>query len=140
MDIKDLEQAIGLPVADGTVIFTFPGIGSGKIHSELSGCTLQNMDMEQIAKAYSELGFHFIGLSTRILPETSRYIKYIQIDENLDIFRYTTIGDESYMLRVTFFVTDGVIDEISVDAAANHGKLVKKWIEERLQSSTINES
>lgn len=128
MTIKDLEYVLNRDVGKYAVIFAFPGIGTGKTHSQLSGCTLENRDMSEIATNYSKLGISFIGISTHSLPPKSDHIDYIKIRKDIDFFNYTNIDGENFVDRFTIFVSNGKILTMRILDTNEHGSIVRNWL------------
>ena len=130
MKKKDLEDALNMTLNNSTVIFTFPGIGIGNTYPELSGCSLEVREMEKIAQEFHAFDIDFIGVSTDTLPETSSYIRYIPVRNNIKLFQYVTKDDKRFIDRFTIFIHEDAIIKKRIDNAAENAMLVREWIEE----------
>ena len=123
-----LEKVLNLKLSNNTIIFSFPGIGIGNIYPELSGCTLEVHEMENIAQMYHKQDIDFIGISTSTLPSYSAYIKYLHIENNIKLFKYTNKNNNIFVDRFTLLIQNNEVIKKNIDNVKNNSIIVKEWI------------
>jgi len=129
MNIKQLEEILNIKIQNNTIIFAFPGIGIGNVYNELSGCTLETRNMEILAKIYENKNIKFIGISTNVLPEDSKYINYVKVKNNINLLPHIKIQNNIFLKRTTIFISNNDIVIKDVTNVNEHNIEVKIWIQ-----------
>jgi len=127
ISINLFEKLLNIQINSNTVIFLFPGLGIGNTYSELSGCTLQTNDLEILAKNNSDI--QFIGISNQKIPNSNKYIKYIQITQDQSK-PFDTIKKENiaYLQRVTYIIKDNKIEVFKNNDTLKHIEFIQSEI------------
>ena len=127
ISINLFEKLLNIQINSNTVIFLFPGLGIGNTYSELSGCTLQTNDLEILAKNNSDI--QFIGISNQKIPNSNKYIKYIQITQDQSK-PFDTIKKENiaYLQRVTYIIKDNKIEVFKNKDTLKHLEFIQSEI------------
>lgn len=126
------ERILGCQISDTAIIFTFPGIGIGKKHGVLSGCTCESAGYERLARKFMGLGVGVIGVSTGEVPEKTERVRYCRLPESQVPFRSVRIGGEVFLARDTYFVVGDNISVVEVDDVEKHLCVAEKWIGRQL--------